>query len=114
MARQTLILAKSTTDANAYAKLAGLDRFTYRAVRSAIDFHDGTALAIDIGGGSVELIVGTADKVYLTSSEPLGALRMAQMFELDRAATPAMVDQCRAWVRKRLKKEAGKARSAAG
>jgi exopolyphosphatase / guanosine-5'-triphosphate,3'-diphosphate pyrophosphatase len=78
--------------------------YIYRAVRSAIDFHGGTALAIDIGGGSVELIVGTTDQVYLTSSEPLGALRMAQMFELDRAATPARIDECRAWVRKRLKK----------
>jgi exopolyphosphatase / guanosine-5'-triphosphate,3'-diphosphate pyrophosphatase len=78
--------------------------YIYRAVRSAIDFHGGTALAIDIGGGSVELIVGTADEVYLTSSEPLGALRMSQMFDLDRSATPAMVDECRAYVRKRLKK----------
>src|SRR5688572_7244241 len=57
--------------------------YIYRAVRSAIDFHGGTALAVDIGGGSVELIVGTADQVFLTSSELLGALRMAQMFELD-------------------------------
>jgi exopolyphosphatase / guanosine-5'-triphosphate,3'-diphosphate pyrophosphatase len=78
--------------------------YIYRAVRSAVDFHGGTALAVDIGGGSVELIVGTADQVYLTSSEPVGALRMAQMFTLDRAATPAMIDECRAYVTKRLKK----------
>jgi exopolyphosphatase/guanosine-5'-triphosphate,3'-diphosphate pyrophosphatase len=78
--------------------------YIYRAVRSAIDFHGGTALAIDIGGGSVELIVGTADEVYLTSSEPLGALRISQLFDLDRAATPAIVDECRAYVRKRLRK----------
>jgi exopolyphosphatase/guanosine-5'-triphosphate,3'-diphosphate pyrophosphatase len=78
--------------------------YIYNAVRSAIDFHGGTALAIDIGGGSVELIVGTADQVYLTSSEPVGALRMSQMFNLDRAATPAMVDECRDYATKRLKK----------
>ncbi|HEX2832766.1 MAG TPA: Ppx/GppA phosphatase family protein [Thermoanaerobaculia bacterium] len=78
--------------------------YIYRAVRRAIDFHGGTALAIDIGGGSVELIVATADEVFLTGSEPLGALRMSQMFDLDRAATTAMVDECRAYVRKRLKK----------
>ncbi|HYK02342.1 MAG TPA: Ppx/GppA phosphatase family protein [Thermoanaerobaculia bacterium] len=78
--------------------------YIYRAVRSAIDFHGGTALAIDIGGGSVELIVGTQDEVYLTRSEPVGALRMAQMFDLDRAATPAAVDECRKYVRKGLKK----------
>jgi exopolyphosphatase / guanosine-5'-triphosphate,3'-diphosphate pyrophosphatase len=78
--------------------------YIYRAVRSAIDFHGGTALAIDIGGGSVELIVGTSEQVYLTSSEPVGALRMSQMFTLDRAATPAMIDECRAYVTRRLKK----------
>jgi exopolyphosphatase/guanosine-5'-triphosphate,3'-diphosphate pyrophosphatase len=78
--------------------------YIYRAVRSGVDFHGGTALAVDIGGGSVELIVGTADQVYLTSSEPLGALRMSQMFTLDRGATPAMIDECRAYVAKRLKK----------
>ncbi|HKR62533.1 MAG TPA: Ppx/GppA family phosphatase, partial [Thermoanaerobaculia bacterium] len=59
--------------------------YIYRAVRSAIDFAGGTALAIDIGGGSVELIVGTNEEVFLTSSEPVGALRMAQMFSLDGA-----------------------------
>ncbi len=78
--------------------------YIYRAVRSAIDFHGGTALAVDIGGGSVELIVGTSEQVYLTSSEPVGALRMSQMFTLDRGATPAMIDECRAYVTKRLKK----------
>ncbi|HYO77032.1 MAG TPA: Ppx/GppA phosphatase family protein [Thermoanaerobaculia bacterium] len=78
--------------------------YIYRAVRSAIDFHGGTALAVDIGGGSVELIVGTQDEVFLTRSEPVGALRIAQMFDLDRASTPAGVDECRKHVRKRLKK----------
>lgn len=78
--------------------------YIYRAVRSAIDFHGGTSLVIDIGGGSVELIVGTAEEVYLTASEPVGALRMAQMFSLQDAATPEMVDDCRSYVRKRLKK----------
>ncbi len=78
--------------------------YIYRAVRAALDFHGGTALVIDIGGGSLELIAGTADEVYLTASEPLGALRMAQMFELDEAASQDAVDACRAWARKRLKK----------
>ena len=78
--------------------------YIYRAVRAAMDFHGGTALVIDIGGGSVELIAGTQSEVFLTASEPLGALRMAQQFGLEAAATPAMVDQCRSFVRKTLKK----------
>jgi exopolyphosphatase/guanosine-5'-triphosphate,3'-diphosphate pyrophosphatase len=78
--------------------------YIYRAVRSAMDFHGGTALVIDIGGGSVELITGTTEEVFITASEPAGALRIAQMFELGGAATPAMIDDCRRYLRKRLKK----------
>jgi exopolyphosphatase/guanosine-5'-triphosphate,3'-diphosphate pyrophosphatase len=77
--------------------------YIYRAVRTAIDFHGGTALVIDIGGGSVEFIAATAEEVFFTRSEPLGALRLAQLFDLDRAASPAMLEECRAHVRKRLK-----------
>lgn len=78
--------------------------YIYRAVRNAIDFQGGTALAIDIGGGSVELIVGTADEVYLTVSEPLGALRLSQKFGLGEPAAAEAVEACRLFVRKRLKK----------
>src|SRR5688572_10068860 len=43
--------------------------YIYRAVRAALDFQNGTALVIDVGGGSIEMIVGTAEEVYLTASE---------------------------------------------
>ena len=78
--------------------------YIYRAVRSAIDFHGGTALSIDVGGGSVELIVGTNAEVFFTQSVPLGALRMSQKFGLDRAASSSDVKACRAFVRRALKK----------
>ncbi|MGZ8868765.1 MAG: Ppx/GppA phosphatase family protein [Thermoanaerobaculia bacterium] len=78
--------------------------YIYRAVRSAIDFHGGTALSIDIGGGSVELIVGTSSEVYFTRSEPVGALRMAQRFSLESSASGKSVAECRKFVKKALKK----------
>lgn len=78
--------------------------YIYRAVRAAVDFHGDTALSIDIGGGSVELIVGTSDEVFFTRSEPLGALRMAQRFALESEASKDAVAECRATVRKSLKK----------
>src|SRR5205814_1977473 len=56
--------------------------YIFRAVRSAVDIGDGTALCIDIGGGSAEMIVGTESEIYFTASEPLGSLRLAQRFEL--------------------------------
>jgi exopolyphosphatase/guanosine-5'-triphosphate,3'-diphosphate pyrophosphatase len=77
--------------------------YIYRAVRSAIDFHGGTAVVIDIGGGSVELVLATEEEVFFTASEPLGALRMAERFGDD-------VEECRSYVRKRLKKKLAHAR----
>jgi len=71
--------------------------YIYRAVRAAIDFHGGTALIVDIGGGSAELVLATDAEVFFTASEPLGALRMSQRFGND-------IVECRAFVRKRLKK----------
>ena len=85
--------------------------YIYRAVRSAVDFHGGTALTIDIGGGSVEMIVGTASEVFFTRSEPAGALRIAQEFALHKAVDAAVVKECRRAVRKILKKSLGRVAS---
>ncbi len=78
--------------------------YIYRAVRSAVEFHGGTALSIDIGGGSVEMIVGTSTEVFFTRSEPAGSLRLSQRFGLESAASDGVVKDCRRFVRKMLKK----------
>ena len=80
--------------------------YIFRAVRTAVDIDGSTALSIDIGGGSIEMIVGTADEIYFTASEPLGSLRLAQRFALTDRALPRNVDQCRAFVRQRAAKTA--------
>jgi len=77
--------------------------YIYRAVRSAIDLEGGTALCIDIGGGSVEFIVGTASEIYFTASEPLGSLRMAQRFRLNDLARPEAIEACRRFVSDHLR-----------
>jgi exopolyphosphatase/guanosine-5'-triphosphate,3'-diphosphate pyrophosphatase len=76
--------------------------YIFRAVRSAVDVDGQTALCIDIGGGSVEMIVGTADETYFTRSEPLGALRMAQRFRLTERPTPRALDECRNHIHDRI------------
>jgi exopolyphosphatase/guanosine-5'-triphosphate,3'-diphosphate pyrophosphatase len=78
--------------------------FIFRAVRSAVEFGGRTALCIDIGGGSVEIIVGTETEIYFTRSEPLGSLRMAQTFSLKDSPAPESVAACRRQVRSALKK----------
>ena len=76
----------------------------FRAVRSAVDFGSSTALVIDIGGGSVEFIVGTASQIYLTASEPLGSLRLAQRFALENRPFALAVERCGEFVASRLSK----------
>jgi len=76
----------------------------FRAVRASVDFHGGSALSIDIGGGSVELILGTVDEVFFTSSEPLGALRMAQRFLPSEAIDATDIAGCRRHVRRTMKR----------
>jgi exopolyphosphatase / guanosine-5'-triphosphate,3'-diphosphate pyrophosphatase len=99
---------------NRVAREAGIDvrvisgeeeaDYIYRAVRSAVDFHGGTALCIDIGGGSVEMIVGTQAEVFLTRSEPIGALRLTEKFFRSDPPRAREIEECRKHVRKTLKK----------
>lgn len=55
-------------------------RLIYLAVRRAVDISTRKALMIDVGGGSVEFIVGDARKPYLMESKKLGVARMTERF----------------------------------
>jgi len=85
--------------------------YIYRAVRSAVDLDGSTALCLDVGGGSVEFIVGTASEIYFTASEPLGALRLAQRFRLEDHPAASDVEACRAFVAQHLRRVYKRVRS---
>jgi exopolyphosphatase/guanosine-5'-triphosphate,3'-diphosphate pyrophosphatase len=55
-------------------------RLIYLAVRHAIDLGTGDNLILDIGGGSIELIVGNAQRPELLLSVKLGASRLGELF----------------------------------
>ncbi|MBK7580672.1 MAG: Ppx/GppA family phosphatase [Myxococcales bacterium] len=55
-------------------------RFIYLSVRNAIDLANRSALIIDIGGGSVETIVGDARSMWLGRSLKLGVQRLRAQF----------------------------------
>ncbi len=76
----------------------------YRAIRSAVDFQGGTALCVDIGGGSIEFVVGTESEVYFAQSHPLGAIRLAEHFFRSDPPGAAELAACRKHVRKTLRK----------
>lgn len=78
--------------------------YIYSAIRSAVDLDASTVLCIDIGGGSVEFIVGTAGEIYFTASEPLGSLRLAQRFNLQDECVFADIAACRDHVIEHLRR----------
>lgn len=55
-------------------------RLIYLAVRHAVDLGGDDNLIMDIGGGSLELIVGNAARAGILTSAKLGASRLAELF----------------------------------
>ena len=55
-------------------------RLIYVAVRHAVDLKHGPHLIMDVGGGSVEFIVGNEHQALLLESLKLGAARMSARF----------------------------------
>jgi exopolyphosphatase/guanosine-5'-triphosphate,3'-diphosphate pyrophosphatase len=60
----------------------------YLGARSSLHLGGKRALIVDIGGGSVELVVGDAHKAYYSSSFKLGVLRLLEAWNLSDPITP--------------------------
>jgi exopolyphosphatase/guanosine-5'-triphosphate,3'-diphosphate pyrophosphatase len=80
--------------------LSGRDeaRMIYEAVRASVLIEPGPALCLDLGGGSLELVVGDAERMYWARSVPLGVARLT--VELVRDDPPSKDDERR--LRERL------------
>jgi exopolyphosphatase/guanosine-5'-triphosphate,3'-diphosphate pyrophosphatase len=55
-------------------------RLIFRAARHALGLHGGPHLVMDVGGGSVELVLVQDGRPLLMQSLPLGAARLAERF----------------------------------
>lgn len=55
-------------------------RLIYLAVRHAVDLGDQDHLMVDMGGGSLEIVVGNSERADVTASVKLGASRLAELF----------------------------------
>jgi exopolyphosphatase / guanosine-5'-triphosphate,3'-diphosphate pyrophosphatase len=58
-------------------------RYIYLGVRNAIDLSEESALVFDIGGGSVEIMLGNAQRLSLGTSIKLGVQRLRSEFGAD-------------------------------
>ena len=63
-------------------------RLIYLGARSALNLAGRKALIIDIGGGSVELIVGDAREAHYATSLKLGVLRLLDQYTPSDPITP--------------------------
>ena len=55
--------------------------FIYFGIRSAMDLGNQPSLIIDIGGGSVEFIIGNSEKVFWKKSVEIGGQRLLEKFQ---------------------------------
>jgi exopolyphosphatase/guanosine-5'-triphosphate,3'-diphosphate pyrophosphatase len=55
-------------------------QFIYEGVNLALKFGQEKSLVVDIGGGSVEFIIGNAEKVFWKQSFEIGAQRLLEQF----------------------------------
>lgn len=93
--------------------LTGIEegRLIYRAVREAVDLGQGTAVIVDVGGGSTEWISTRAGELDQVVSLALGSLRCAASLHGD-PPVPASIDRLRRRIQKLLAEAVPRARSA--
>ena len=77
-------------------------RLIHRAVREAVDLGAGSAVIVDVGGGSTEWITTRAGEAELVVSLPLGSLRCGASLDED-PPSPAAVDRLRRRIQKTLR-----------
>ena len=67
-------------------------RLIYLGVIQFVDLHDQQALAIDIGGGSTELVLGERDKILRSNSLEIGCVRLSKQFFSDEKISKKQVN----------------------
>lgn len=79
----------------------------YRGVRSQTDRAGRTILAVDVGGGSTEFILGDAADPRFAASHPIGTVRMLARLKLADPPGDAALAECLAGLRQLLAVEVG-------
>lgn len=75
--------------------ISGLEeaRLIFLGVQHGMALPDEPVLAVDVGGGSVEVMVGTRQKLLHAASLKLGAIRMGERYLTRTPPSPAMMQQ---------------------
>lgn len=78
-------------------------RLIYLAVRAALQMDERPALIVDIGGGSVQLVAATRERLLQVVSVPLGALRLTEDEHLHDPPLPREIARLQRTIRKQLR-----------
>ena len=78
-------------------------RLIFLGVRNSIALPDPPTMVVDIGGGSVEMIVGNRDQIFHVKSLKLGAIRLNDLYLTKTPPAKSMLKQLEATVAGQLK-----------
>ncbi len=78
-------------------------RLIYLAVRRALQLDHRPALIIDIGGGTMQMVVGNVDRMMLATGAPLGALRLRETILDSDPPSRRQLETLRRTIRKQAK-----------
>jgi len=85
--------------------ISGLDeaRLIYLGARPHVDFSQGRALLVDLGGGSTEFILCDPHTAFVKASLPLGHIRATDLHRTSDPLTKDEVKALRSWTREALR-----------
>ncbi|HTO92158.1 MAG TPA: Ppx/GppA phosphatase family protein [Candidatus Sulfotelmatobacter sp.] len=83
-------------------------RLIYLAVKEALQIGAAPSLIVDIGGGSVQFVVGDAEKLRLSTGAPLGALRLTELLPLSDPPTRGELERLRRHLRREARAALGR------
>lgn len=75
----------------------------YEGVSASTELEAGATLVMDIGGGSVEFIIGEGDKVHWKQSFEIGGQRLADLFMKEDPIGPKSIKELNAYLDQELK-----------
>jgi len=78
-------------------------RLIYLAIKGALQIGTKQSLIVDIGGGSLQLVVGDEEKMRLATSAPVGALRLTELFLVSDPPTRGQVQKLRRHIRRQTR-----------
>ena len=76
--------------------------YIYKGVNLALHLGKEKSLIIDIGGGSVEFIIGNGEEIFWKQSFEIGAQRLLERFQKHDPILPSEIDEINLYFQERL------------